>query len=114
MLSSFFKKSFYLTKIMSKEDDRLNNIRRRKPFPTDIIRIVHEAGGIITLAHPYLIADEVTLNGKTVSRAEYIDNLIAHGLDGIEASYTYNKTSYNGSLTKEEIIRELVYNQISS
>ena len=107
MADKGYTKTWSDAKIMSKEDERLNNIRRRKPFPTDIIKIVHEAGGIITLAHPYLIAEEVTLNGKTVTRAEYIDNLISHGLDGIEASYTYDKTSYNGPLTKEQIIQEV-------
>lgn len=107
MADKGYTKTWSDAKIMSKEDERLNNIRRRKPFPTDIIKIVHEAGGIITLAHPYLIAEEVTLNGKTVTRDEYIDNLIAHGLDGIEASYTYDKTSYNEPLTKEEIIQEV-------
>lgn len=93
-------------KKMSKKDNRLN-VRRRKPNPVDIIKIVHEAGGIIVLAHPYLIADEVSLKGETVSRSEYIDNLIENGLDGIEASYTYDKTSYNGNMKKEDIIREV-------
>ena len=36
--------------------------------------------------------------------------MIASGLDGIEANYTYDKTSYNGSLSKEEICKEVIEN----
>ncbi len=40
----------------------------------------------------------------------YIERLVKAGLDGIEASYSYDKTSYKGSMTPERIedeIREL-------
>ena len=36
-----------------------------------------------------------------------IRDRIKGGLDGIEASYTYDKTTYNGALTKEEIIEQV-------
>ena len=36
-----------------------------------------------------------------------IDSLIDAGLDGIEGRYTYDKTSYAGTLTKEEIYQEI-------
>lgn len=38
-----------------------------------------------------------------MSRQEFIEVLIEAGLDGIEASYTYDKTSYGGTMTKDEI-----------
>lgn len=106
MADKGYTKTWSDAKKLSKKDERLN-VRRRKPNPVDIIKIVHEAGGIIILAHPYLIADEVMLNGKRVKRDEYIDNLIKNGLDGIEASYTYDKTSYGGDMEKDDIIKEV-------
>ena len=42
--------------------------------------------------------DEVIMD-----RAAYIDRLIVAGLDGIEACYSYAKTSYGGNLTQEQI-----------
>lgn len=42
-----------------------------------------------------------------MDRAAYIDRLIGAGLDGIEASYPYSKTSYGGTLTPAEIEREV-------
>jgi hypothetical protein len=41
--------------------------------------------------------------GNLLSREAYIESLIAHGLDGIEAAYTYHKTTYKGDLSPEEI-----------
>jgi predicted metal-dependent phosphoesterase TrpH len=82
-------------------------VDREKPDPIDIINVAHESGGIAILAHPYLIDEIVTTKKATMSRAEYIDRLIDAGLDGIEASYTYDKTTYNGPLTKEEIISQI-------
>jgi hypothetical protein len=38
-----------------------------------------------------------------ISRDNYIERLIAAGLDGIEVSYSYDKTTYKGVLTPEEI-----------
>ena len=106
MADKGYTKTWSDAKKLSKKDERLN-VRRRKPTPVDIIKIVHDAGGIIVLAHPYLIADKVVLDGKEVSRSEYIENLIKNGLDGVEASYTYDKTSYTGNMKKEDIINEV-------
>jgi hypothetical protein len=60
------------------------------------------------LAHPYLIDENV--NSKAfgrISRDAYIEELIKYGLDGIESMYTYDKTSYKGYLTPEEIRKEV-------
>ncbi|WP_341406645.1 PHP domain-containing protein [Acetobacterium bakii] len=83
------------------------SVKREKPDPADIINIAHESCGIAILAHPYLIDETVTTNDGTMTRADYIDKLIDLGLDGIEASYTYDKTTYNGPYTKEEIIAKV-------
>ncbi len=83
------------------------SVKRDKPDPVDIIKIAHESGGIAILAHPYLIDEMVTTKDGVMSRAEYIDKLIDAGLDGIEACYTYDKTTYNGPYTKEEIVAKV-------
>jgi predicted metal-dependent phosphoesterase TrpH len=83
------------------------SVKREKPDAVEIIKLAHESGGIAILAHPYLIDENVQIDGKKMTRAEYIDKLIEAGLDGIEASYTYDKTTYNGSLTKEQIIEKI-------
>lgn len=78
-------------------------VKREKPEPIEVIGAVHRAGGIAILAHPFLISEEVEMDGRFVARSEYIDKLVALGLDGIEACYTYDKTSYEGEMGKEEI-----------
>lgn len=83
------------------------SVKREKPEPAEIINIAHESGGIAILAHPYLIDETVTTNEGAMSRADYIDKLIDLGLDGIEACYTYDKTTYNGPYTKAEIIAKI-------
>ncbi|MDL2273998.1 PHP domain-containing protein [Oscillospiraceae bacterium OttesenSCG-928-G22] len=80
------------------------NINRKKPDPVETIGEIHRCGGLAVLAHPYLITDP-PYEGMT--RDRYIDRLIDAGLDGIEVSYTYDKTSYGGTLTKEQIIAEV-------
>jgi predicted metal-dependent phosphoesterase TrpH len=84
------------------------DVKRRKPDATKIIHAIHDAGGIAILAHPYLIDEKVTLDGKLVSRDEYIKHLVDGGLDGIESVYTYDKTSYKGNQTPDEIAIEVV------
>lgn len=79
------------------------NVKREKINGNEAIKLIHDAGGIAILAHPYLIDENVSISGEPATRDEYIENLITHGLDGIEAAYTYNKTSYKGSLTPDEI-----------
>ena len=79
------------------------NIEREKPDPLEVIRQAHRTGGIAIMAHPYLVNEPVHLPSGTMSRAQYINRLIDGGLDGIEASYTYAKTSYGGTLSRAEI-----------
>jgi fructose-bisphosphate aldolase class II len=82
-------------------------VKRQKPKAVDIIKIAHAAGGICILAHPYLINETVEIDGERISRDEFIESLIKANLDGIEASYTYDKTTYHGKLTKNEIIKKI-------
>ena len=90
-------------KLMVRDDPELN-IKRCKIGSIEAVKLIHECGGIAILAHPYLI-DETVAGG--LNRAEYIEKLISAGLDGIEASYTYDKTSYKGSMSPEEIEKEI-------
>jgi hypothetical protein len=64
-------------------------------------------GGVAILAHPHLIDERVPWKSKPVTRYEYIEKLIAAGLDGIEACYPYEKTSYKGSASRFEVEREI-------
>ena len=89
-------------KIMVRDNPELN-VKREKIDPLRAVEIIHESGGIAILAHPYLIDEIVEKDGVKLSRKEYIDKLIEFGLDGIEAAYTYSKTSYKGTLTQEQI-----------
>ncbi len=76
------------------------SIKREKPDPVEVLNAVHNAGGIALLAHPFLI------DGKAAGgRERYIERLIEAGLDGIEATYPYRKTSFGGSESDEEIER---------
>ncbi len=89
-------------------DNPVLNVRRCKIDPADAIKLIHDAGGIAILAHPYLIDEVVHPKGEEdISRATYIDRLIAAGLDGIEASYNYDKTTYKGDMTPEQIEAEV-------
>jgi predicted metal-dependent phosphoesterase TrpH len=85
------------------------NVRRRKIDPVAAISLIHRCGGVAVLAHPYLIGEEVAVDGggRSVGRAAYIDRLVEAGLDGIEASYPYDKTSYKGELSPEAIEAEV-------
>ncbi len=82
-------------------------IKREKPDAVTVIKKIHELGGRVIMAHPYLVSDTVDYHGTEMTRAEYIDLLIEAGLDGIEVCYTYDKTSYGGTMTKDEIIAEV-------
>ena len=86
-------------KIMVRDDPELN-VKRYKPDPLLAIDVIHEAGGVAILAHPFLI-DEQTHRG--LSREDYIERLMARGLDGMEADYPYAKTSYKGTQGVDEI-----------
>lgn len=89
-------------------DNPAYDIKREKPDPAKAIASLHAAGGIAILAHPYLIDETVTLKGQEVTRQTYIDRLIDAGLDGIEARYTYDKTSYKGTMPPQAIYDEVV------
>lgn len=83
-------------------------IKREKPSAFDVIKEIKRMGGIIIMAHPYLVSEPIEFEGKIITRKDYIDLLIEAGLDGIEASYTYDKTSYDGTMTKDEIEKEII------
>ena len=42
-----------------------------------------------------------------MTREQYIEMLINAGINGIEAAYTYDKTSYKGTMGKSEIEKEV-------
>jgi predicted metal-dependent phosphoesterase TrpH len=89
-------------------DNPALNVPRRKIDPREAVALIHRSGGIAILAHPYLIDETVRgSEGKPQTRADYIAALIDAGLDGLEASYSYDKTTYKGSLTPEAIEREI-------
>ncbi len=89
-------------KLMIKNTPRYS-IKRRKPDPLKVIKEVHRTGGIVIDAHPFLINEPVMSKDGEITRYEYIERMIEAGLDGIEACYTYDKTSYSDTRTKEEI-----------
>jgi 3',5'-nucleoside bisphosphate phosphatase len=93
-------------KLMVRDNPKLN-VRRRKINPIDAIRLIHDCGGIAVLAHPYLIDEKINAPKRPATRREYIDRLIDASLDGIEARYTYDKTSYSGTMTPEQIEQEV-------
>ena len=94
-------------KILVRDNPDLN-VPRRKIDPCEAIALIHRCGGIAILAHPYLIDAAIEVRGRPArSRSEYIDGLFDAGLDGIEARYTYDKTTYKGSLAPEQIEREV-------
>jgi hypothetical protein len=94
-------------KLLVRDNPELN-VPRRKIDPREAIALIHRCGGVAILAHPYLIDAQVHVPGRSVrSRAEYIGQLIGAGLDGIEVRYAYDKTTYKGSLTPEEIEQEV-------
>lgn len=107
MAEKGYTESWSKAKLMVKRDKRLS-ISREKPDAVEIIHKIHRMGGIVILAHPYLMGESVDFRGRQISRNEFIDTLIFEGLDGIEARYTYDKTAYNGRLTKEEIYAEVI------
>lgn len=94
-------------KLMIKNTPEFNQIAREKPDPLEVIKAVHNCGGITILAHPYLINEPVCIPDGMITREDYIRRLIEGGLDGIEARYTYHKTSYSGDMTSDEMEREV-------
>ena len=101
-----FTKDWAEAKLMIKNTPEYQ-IMREKPDPVEVFREIHRTGGIVIMAHPYLVNEPVDIPAGKMSRAAYIDRLIEAGLDGIEASYTYHKTSYGGTMTPAEIEEEV-------
>ncbi len=97
-----YTENWQQAKMMVKAN-RFYCINREKPDAVGVIRTIHELGGIAILAHPHLISAVSQYNGKTVSRKDFIKILIENGIDGIEASYTYDKTSYVGTCAPLQI-----------
>jgi 3',5'-nucleoside bisphosphate phosphatase len=103
MAARGYTKTWKDAKLLVRDNPALN-VSRRKIDPCQAIALIHRAGGVAVLAHPYLIDEEVRVPGRPAcSRARYIEALLDAGLDGMEANYTYDKTTYKGSLTPEEI-----------
>ncbi|PKM51454.1 MAG: PHP domain-containing protein [Firmicutes bacterium HGW-Firmicutes-7] len=95
-----YAKTWREAKILIQTNDQYN-VSREKPDPRDMIQLIHELNGVAVLAHPFLITP------KNESLEDYIEMLISAGLDGIEACYTYNKTSYKGSKSELELENEI-------
>lgn len=107
MAAKGYAASWSDAKILVRDNPDLN-VKRRKIDPREAIGLVHRCGGIAVLAHPHLIDEQVEAPGRGArSREQYIDELIEAGLDGIEARYTYDKTSYKGTLTPEQVEAEV-------
>jgi predicted metal-dependent phosphoesterase TrpH len=104
--SKGYAPSWQAAKIMVRDNPDYD-VKREKPDPVETVRSLHEAGGIAILAHPYLIDEAVSLSGASVSRDAYIRRLIEAGLDGIETRYTYDKTSYKGTMSPDAICQEV-------
>jgi predicted metal-dependent phosphoesterase TrpH len=94
-------------KLMVRDNPRLN-VPRKKVSPLEAINIIKGGGGLAVLAHPYLIDEQVDseILGR-VTRLEYIDKLIEAGLDGMESCYTYDKTTYKGTLSRQQVQQEV-------
>ena len=82
-------------KLLVQSDEKFQKIKREKITSNDAISLIHASGGKAVLAHPYLIDEQL--------RKEYIESLIDMGIDGMEASYPYSKTSYKGKLGDAQI-----------
>jgi len=88
-------------------DDPYFSVKRRKPAVLDMIALVHAAGGIAILAHPYLIDETVLWQGEQAGRWTLLDALILAGLDGMEVRYTYDKTICKDTRPREAIWEEV-------
>jgi len=107
MAANGHAESWSAAKLIVRDNPELN-VRRRKIQPVDAINLIHRCGGVAVLAHPYLIDETIqTPETPLISRSDYIERLIAAGLDGIEVRYTYDKTTYQGVLSPEEIEAEI-------
>lgn len=101
-----FAKTWAEAKLMVR-DNPVFNVQREKIDPIRAIEMIRQSGGLAILAHPHLISEKTVVAETTLTRYAYIDRLIDAGLAGIEACYTYDKTSYAGTLTPAEIEQEI-------
>ena len=83
--------------LFTEESENSILVRPKLSEPEEVIAAIHDAGGIAILAYT-----------GTYKNTNVLEKLIKAGLDGIEASYTYDKTSYGGTMTKDEIIKEVI------
>ncbi|MDD4286466.1 MAG: PHP domain-containing protein [Eubacteriales bacterium] len=97
-----YTRDWVSAKLMVRDDPELS-VKRKKPAAASVIRAAHASGGVVCLAHPFLMDPEIQSEGQQISRQEWIEVLIREGLQGIEASYTYDKTTTREPYTKEEI-----------
>ena len=88
-------------------DDPYFSVKRKKPAVLDMISLVHKAGGIAIIAHPYLIDEMIQWQGERVERWTLLNALIDAGLDGMEVRYTYDKTICKDKRPREEIWDEV-------
>lgn len=100
--SKGYTKTWQEAKLMVRDNAELN-VKREKIHPLKAIELIKSTGGISILAHPFLIDEVINQQGIRIKREDYIRVLIESGLDGIEASYTYHKTSYKGNLKDYEV-----------
>lgn len=107
MAKKGYAQSWSQAKLMVRDNPGLN-VKRNKVSPLEAIYIIKSCRGIAVLAHPYLIDERVDSEvlGK-VSRDQYIDKLIDAGLDGMESCYTYDKTTYQGNMSGQQIKEEV-------
>ncbi len=101
-----YAKDWSSAKLMVR-DDPYFSVKRRKPAVLDMIALVHAAGGIAILAHPYLIDERIEWNGAQAERWTLLDAMISEGLDGMEVRYTYDKTICKDKRPREEIWQEV-------
>ena len=107
MAAKGYAESWSAAKLLVQDNPDLN-VRRRKIDSVEAIHLIQRCGGASVLAHPYLIDEIITVPDQPeVTRTDFIDTLIEAGLDGIEIRYTYDKTTYKGDLTSEQIETEV-------
>lgn len=97
-----YAKDWAAAKLLVKDTPKYS-VKREKPHPADAIRLILESGGIAIMAHPFLVEGNPQWEGRRITREAYIRQLIECGLVGIEACYPYEKTSYKGGQTSQEI-----------
>lgn len=74
------------------------HVPNTKARPSEVVRLIHTAGGTAVLAHP------IRLKLDDGAKAAYVRKLAAEGLDGIEASYKQSppeRTAFFTGLAKE-------------